>query len=68
MPENAHLMADLERRYGDQAEAIYWGMVGEAKGPFSQSGKYHHEHVAWAKKQGVTPISTTRAKKKPRKR
>lgn len=71
MPLNTHLMDSLVARYGAaMAEHVYWGMVGEAKGPFSESGKYHAEHQAWAKKAGVPALGTTRrrAKKSPRRR
>ena len=64
MPENRKLYDELVARYGGKrAEGIYWGMVGEGKGPFSESGKYHFEHVAWAKRAGVSPVGTTRSKK-----
>lgn len=63
MPENATLLAELRRRYGEaKGEAVYWGMVGEAKGPFGPGGKYHYEHVAWAKRAGVAPLSAGKKK------
>jgi len=66
MPENRKLYDELVARYGGKrAEGIYWGMVGEGKGPFSQSGKYHFEHVAWSQRAGVAPSGTMRPKKKP---
>lgn len=65
-PENVHLMNDLIARYGKaRAQDVYWGMVGEAKGPFAAGGKYHYEHVAFAQR---TAKSTIRAKRKARHR
>lgn len=61
MPKNEHLMADLRKRYGDRADEVYWGMVGEGKGPFGPKGKYRAEHEAIAAKAGGEP---TRGKKK----
>lgn len=66
MPENMSLMASLIERYGkEKAQDIYWGMVGEGKGPFAPGGKYRYEHEAMAKRNGVAPSQATRAKKKP---
>lgn len=65
MPLNETLLEQLRKRYGDKAEQVYWGMVGEAKGPFAEGGKYHDEHVAWAARAGVP---ATRGSKRPRRR
>lgn len=66
MPLNTTLMDALVKKYGaKKAEQVYWGMVGEGKGPFAEGGKYHAEHVSWAAKQGVTPV---RGGAKPRRR
>lgn len=67
MPENRSLWNSLVTRYGQRrAEDVYWGMVGEGKGPFAPGGKYRSEHEAWAKRNGVAPSQATRSKKKPR--
>lgn len=66
MPENKTLYNALVQRYGrKRGEDVYWGMVGEAKGPFEPGGKYHSEHVAWAKREGVPPITAADTKKPP---
>lgn len=63
MPKNETLMAELRKRYGDKkAEDVYWGMVGEGKGPFGPKGKYRAEHEAVA---GVAGGRPTKGKKKP---
>lgn len=67
MPLNETLMAELRKRYGDGSEAVYWGMVGEGKGPFAPGGKYRAEHEAWARRNGVPAVSTP-ARRKPRRK
>jgi hypothetical protein len=65
MPIAASLMADLEKRYGRRrAEDIYWGMVGEGKGPFAPGGKYRAEHERWAERNDVAPTGHVKTKKK----
>lgn len=66
MPLNQRLMDALRKRYGDKADEVYWGMVGEGKGPFAPGGKYRQEHEAWAAKQGVVPTGGRAVK--PRRR
>lgn len=69
MPLNQTLMDELRRKYGaKKAEDVYWGMVGEGKGPFAPGGKYRAEHEAWASRNGVQPTSTGKRKGPPPKK
>jgi hypothetical protein len=64
-----HLMNQLVQRYGrKRGEEVYAAMVGEAKGPFAPGAKHYAEHVAWAKKNDVAPLTEADMKKPPTRR
>jgi hypothetical protein len=70
MPIVEKLMDSLVARYGkDKGETVYYAMEAEASGPFGKGNKHHAEHLAWAEKHGVRPITSkkprTSAKRKP---
>ena len=63
MPVVEKLMDALVARYGKgKGESVYYAMEAEGSGPFGKGKKYRSLHVAFAAKNGVTPIGT---KKKP---
>lgn len=66
MPINETLLASLRNRYGEDAEKVYNGMVAEARGPFAEGGKYHGEHVVWARHEGVPALSSRQGRGKRR--
>jgi hypothetical protein len=58
------LRASLVARYGEaEGQRAYDAMVGAAQGPFAPGARHHDEHLAWAERQGVAPLT-----KKPRRR
>ena len=62
----AALMDRLTKRYGkDKGESVYTAMEASARGPFAPGAKHHDDHLAWAERNGVPPI-TGKRKGRPR--
>ena len=66
MPINEKLMSKLQAQYGErEGKSVYFAMEAEGKGPFGAGKSMHGQHLDFAKRHGVDPISTPHRPRTP---